>query len=65
MAELGIEPELYEKSGAGSRQDPEKAKQLREMANKVELEERLRLAGPGYEPLEKEAALKHIEAIEM
>jgi len=38
---------------------------MKAAAQKAELEERLRLAGPGYEPLEKEDALKHVEGIEM
>ena len=38
---------------------------MKKTAGEVELEERLSMMGPGYEGLEREAALKHIEAIEM
>jgi len=38
---------------------------MKKVAGEVELKERLTMMGPGYAPLEKEDALKHIEAIEM
>lgn len=38
---------------------------MKKTAGEVELDERMKMMGPGYEPLEKEAALKHIEKIEM
>ena len=38
---------------------------MKKVAGEVELTERMKLMGPGYEPLDKEAALKHIKEIEM
>ena len=37
---------------------------MKTVAGEVELSERMKMMGPGYSPLEKETALKHIEEIE-
>ena len=37
---------------------------MKEVAGEVELTERMKMMGPGYAPLDKETALKHIEEIE-
>ena len=65
LTELKVEPELYSKSSQLAKGSPERGMQMQKTAQTVELAERLRLAGPGYTPFEKDVALKHMEAIEM
>lgn len=57
LKNLEISPELYDKTGRSVKDAPEKGIQLKKVAGEVELKERLSMMGPGYAPLEKEAAL--------
>ena len=58
---LEIEPEIYDKTGRSVKDDEAKGTQMKKVASEVELSERLKMMGPGYEPLDKETALKHIK----
>ena len=62
---LEIEPEIYDKTGRSVKDDAERGQSMKKVAGEVELAERLKMMGPGYEPLDKETALKHIKQIEM
>ena len=58
---LEIEPEIYDKTGRSVKDDAERGQSMKKVAGEVELAERLKMMGPGYEPLDKDTALKHIK----
>lgn len=65
LAELKIEPELYDKTGRASKDNPESTESMKKASIELDRAERAKELGPDYEPLSKEDVLKHIESIEM
>ena len=64
LEELKIEPELYDRTGRTLKDDPERSEKMKEIAKKVEIEEREKSLPEDYKPLDKETALKHVAKIE-
>ena len=59
-----LDPKVYDKTVNFLKTNASYQTRLNQKMLEVELEERLKLMGPDYKPLEKAAALKHITNIE-
>ena len=64
IGNLGIDEELYEYTSNYCYSQPERDMQLAKGSSEAELKVRMKEKGAFYEPLEKAACLRHIEAIE-
>ena len=65
LEKLAILPKDYNVTTRKAQEDPEKNILIQKAANEVELEENLKMMGPGYEPFDKKTSLIHIEVIEL
>jgi len=64
LSTLGIDTALYEKSTSGIKASEEKQAKAKATMQRVEMDERSKLMGDGYEPLSREVALERIKQIE-